>query len=125
MAAGMQFVASGDGKVARDIVLDTFKRYEWRVQLKGEWEGVAERGSKAASFWGGAMAGKGGRYVELKIKVSANAQGNAVIDLIEGKSGMSGGLIGISQAKEVYQNLYDAVGGALTSAGIFVANTKI
>ena len=125
MAAGMQFVVSGDLVGARDFVLGVFQQHQWRVSLKGDWEAKAEHGSKGGSFWGGAFVGKKGRYVQLTITVSSDPQGNAVVNLIEGSSGFSGGVIGITQAKEVYQSMYDAVGLALTNAGKFVANFKI
>ena len=125
MAAGMQFVAAGDSLMARDVVLGVFTRNQWRINMKGDWEGTAEHGSRAASFWGGAFAGKGGRHVLLNIKVAQTPDGNTMIELIEGKSGFSGGIIGVTQAKEVYQEMYDNVGVALTAAGLFIANTKI
>ncbi|MCL2696130.1 MAG: hypothetical protein FWE69_07380 [Clostridiales bacterium] len=122
--AGMQFVVSGDSMAARDLVLGVFSQCQWRVALKNDWEATAEHGSKAASFWGGAFAGKGGRHVVLSIKVSADPQGNTVIGLTEIASGFSGGVIGVTQAQDVYQEMYNNVGIALSNAGIFVSNSR-
>ena len=123
--AGMQFVANGNSIAARDLVLGVFQQQQWSVSMKNEWEAKAEHGSKAASFFGGAFAGKGGRHVIINISVSSDPQGKTFIKLIEGASGFSGGLIGVSQAKEVYQTMYNNVGMALQSAGIFVSNSAI
>ena len=125
MAAGMQFVVSGNGMAARDLVLGVFQQHQWRVALQSDWVATAEHGSKAASVWGGAFAGKGGRHVVLNISVTTDPQGNTMVSLIEGTSGFSGGAIGVTQAKAVYQEMYDSIGMALSNAGIFVANIKI
>ena len=125
MAAGMQFVVSGDKMAARNIVLGVFQQHQWRAELKNDWEGTVEHGSKSASFWGGAFAGKGGRHVILNLTVSPSPDGNTMITLIEATSGISGGVIGVTQAKEVYQVMYNHVGMALSNAGIHVKNIKI
>jgi len=123
--AGMQFVVSGDSIAARDLVLGVFQQQQWRITLKSDWEATAEHGSKAASIWGGAFAGKSGRHVILNITISLDSQNNTAISLIEATSGFSGGVIGIAQASEVYQTMYNNIGMSLTSAGIYVANFKI
>jgi len=123
--AGMQFVASGDSMAARNYVLGAFQQQQWRVELKSDWTATAEHGDKAASYIGGAFAGKGGRHVIVNIAVSMDPQGNTVIGLQEGASGFSGGLIGVSQAKEIYQAMYDNIGAALSGAGIYLAHSKI
>ena len=122
---GMQFVTTGNSMAARDLVLGVFQQQQWRVALKGDWEATAEHGSKAASFFGGALAGKSGRHVVLNMAVSTTPQGNTVINLIEATGGFSGGLIGVGQANEVYQAMYNQIGAALSSAGIYVSNCKI
>jgi len=123
--AGMQFVVSGDSMAARNFVLGVFQQQQWRVELKGDWAATAEHGSKTASYVGGAFAGKSGRHVILNIAVSVDPQGNTVIGLSEGASGFSGGLIGVSQARDVYQAIYDNIGAALSAAGIYVAHFKV
>ena len=125
MAAGMQFVVSGNSIAARDLVLGVFQQQQWRVTLKGDWEATAEHGNKAASIWGGAFAGKEGRHVVLNITFSTDPQGNTVINLFEVTGGFSGGIVGVTQAREVYQAIYDNVGMALSTAGIYVANFNI
>ena len=125
MATGMQFLVSGNSMSARDLVLNVFHFNQWRITLNGDWHATAERGDAASSIIGGAFAGKDGRHVILQIMVSLDPQGYTVISLIETTSGISGGVIGMNQAKAVYQELYDCIGMALTNAGIFLGNTRI
>ena len=121
----MQFVVSGSSVSARDFVLDIFQRNQWRVNLISDWAATAEHGDAAGSIFGGAFVGVDGRHVVFNITFSLDPQGYTLISLLETTSGLSGGAIGVSQAKTIYQSMYDNVGIALTNAGIFIANTKI
>ena len=121
----MQFIVSGNSMAARDFVLGVFQQHQWRVTLKNDWEATAEHGNKAASFWGGAWAGKDGRHVVLNMKVSMDPHGNTAITLNEGTSGFSGGVIGVAQANDVYQTMFNNIGMALTGAGLYLASSKV
>jgi len=123
--AGMQFIVSGNSVEARDLVLSVFHQNHWSVTLKSDWEATAEHGSKAASILVGAFAGKSGRHVILNISISVDTYGYTVITLITGTSGASGGAIGVSQANNIYKKMYENIGVALSSAGIYVSNMII
>ena len=121
----MQFIVAGDNVAARNLVYDTLAADQWRVTPKGDWDAMAEHGSKAGSFWGGSLAGKAGRYVVLNINLSPSSCGNTIVKFVQKSNGFSGGFIGMGQAKSVYADMYGHIEAALTSAGIFISKDKI
>jgi hypothetical protein len=118
--AGYTFVVSGDQATARDTVYGALQGQDFKINHTGDWSALAERGSAAASMLLGAFAGKKGRHVKLEILCQTDAQGNIVISLTQGTSGASGGLLGASQAKEIYGDIYKTVSEAYASAGVLV-----
>ena len=119
--AGHGFVVSGDQAVARETVYSALQNQGFTVTPTGDWSAHAERGSKGASIALGALAGKSGRHVVLDITCESDAQGNLVITLTQGTSGISGGIIGKGQADSLYADIYAVIGTAFQSAGVFVA----
>jgi len=118
--AGFRFMTTGDYLVARDVVYTTLQNQGFTIEVTGDWSARAERGSQGASILLGAFSGKSGRHLILDIASTSEASGNVVIALTAATSGMSGGLIGMSQAKKAYKETYDAVGTALQAAGVLV-----
>ncbi|MCL2234756.1 MAG: hypothetical protein FWC11_02310 [Firmicutes bacterium] len=125
MAKGIQFLVNGDSMAARNLVFNTMSQDKWRIDLTNDWEAKAERGSKAGSFWGGSFAGKAGRHCILKIIITTNTHGNTIIELSQKTSGASGGMIGVSQANDVYQMTFDNIGRALSNAGIYLDSRRL
>ena len=114
---GHCFSVSGDPAAARDIVYGVLTDQGFTLTKTDEWSADAERGSSGKSIVLGAFAGKKGRHVKLQITCQPNSEG-AVITLTEGTSGLSGGLIGKSQANTIYTGIYDAVSAAFQNAGV-------
>lgn len=118
--AGYRLVASGSPEAAKDTLFGALQNQGFTVDQTGEWTAKADRGSQGASVMLGAFAGKKGRHLTLMISCYTSEDGNLIIDLGQGTSGMSGGLIGMSQAKKAYQETYAALYTTFQSAGILV-----
>jgi len=119
------FVVSGDATMARETVYTSLGNQGFTVTQTGPWSAHAERGSKGGSIALGALAGKSGRHVVLDIACQATPDGNLAISLAQGASGMSGGVIGMQQAKSIYEGVYNAVGATFQNAGVLVSATGI
>ncbi|MDR2197715.1 MAG: hypothetical protein LBO07_07140 [Coriobacteriales bacterium] len=122
--AGYGFTVSGDAAAARDTVYQVLQGQGFTVAPKDEWSAFAERGGQGVSVVLGAFAGKKGRHVKLDISCAGNGQGNTSIQLVQGTSGISGGLIGKSQADSIYNEMYGLIAQAFQSSGILLAQGK-
>ena len=122
--AGHKFIVSGDAFAARDTVYSVLTNQGFSVAQIDDWSARAERGSAGASIALGALAGKQGRHVKLNISCQSSPDG-LVISLTQGTSGVSGGLIGMSQAEKIYSDIYNTVGAAFQNAGVLVSGGKI
>jgi hypothetical protein len=121
---GYCFSAGGDPAAARDIVYGVLTDQGFTVTRIDEWSADAERGSSGKSVIFGAFAGKKGRHVKLQIKCQSNSEGST-ITLTQGTSGLSGGLIGKSQADGIYNGIYDAVSTAFQNAGVSASGSSL
>jgi hypothetical protein len=121
---GYCFSVSGDPSAARDIVYGILTDQEFTLTRNDEWSADAERGSSGKSIGLGAFAGKKGRHVKLNIKCQPGSE-RLDITLTEGTSGLSGGLIGKSQANKIYTGVYDAIGEAFKNAGLSASGNQL
>ena len=122
--AGHRFVISGDPAVARNTVYSVLESQGFKLNQIDDWSARAERGSAWASIALGALAGKAGRHVIVDIKCQSTPE-EFVITLTQGTSGVSGGLIGVSQANKLYSDIYNTVGAAFQNAGILISGGNI
>ena len=123
--AGHRFIVGGDAVMARNTVYSTLEVQGFTLTQIDDWTARAERGSKGASIALGAFAGKEGRHVMLDISCQAAPDGSLAITLMQGTSGMSGGLIGMKQAKTLYADIYNSVGMAFQSAGVLISGGDV
>ena len=123
--AGYKLVVSGDHEAARGVMIEAMQGQGFSMEPTGDWSARAERGSKGASVALGALAGKSGRHLILDIACSPSDDGNFTIMLTQSTSGMSGGLIGMNQAKKAYNEVYESLTAAFQSAGTFVAGEAV
>ena len=121
---GHRFVVSGDPAMARNTVYTALENQGFTLTHVDDWSADAQRGSSGASVLLGAFAGKKGRHVKLRVSCQSSPEGT-VITLIQGTSGASGGLIGVSQASGLYSDIYDAVGLTFQNAGVLVSNGNL
>ena len=121
---GHQFIVSGDPAMARNTVYAALTSQGFTITPIDDWSANAERGSAGASIAFGAFAGQKGRHVKLNVSCQSTPYGFAII-LTQGTSGMSGGLIGMKQAENIYGDIYNTVGAAFQNAGILVSGGNI
>ena len=123
--AGHRFVVGGDSAMARNTVYTALQNQGFTLTPIDDWSAKAERGSKGASIWLGALAGKSGRHVILNTMCQLAPDGTTIITLTQGTSGVSGGIIGVDQASQLYSDIYNAVGAAFQNAGVLISGGNI
>ena len=125
MASQIEFTLSGDQAAARDIVLAATAAQGFAAQATNEWSYLLTRGSNGKTLLLGAMAGKD---FYLKFGVDFSVAGDGFVARLSrdvAGSALRGGVIGASKASSAFQQLADAVGAAVTLAGIYVANRTV
>ncbi|MEA5002219.1 MAG: hypothetical protein VB081_01830 [Christensenella sp.] len=121
---GQTFLVGGDPATARNTVYAALENQGFTLTHIDDWSADAERGSSGASVLLGAFAGKKGRHVKLRVTCESAPEGT-VITLTQGTSGVSGGLIGVSQASSLYSDIYNAVGLTFQNAGVLISRGNI
>ncbi|MBC5647949.1 hypothetical protein [Christensenella tenuis] len=121
---GHRFVVGGDPIMARNTVYAALENQGFALTHIDDWSADAERGSSGASVLLGAFAGKKGRHVKLRVTCESSPEGT-VITLMQGTSGVSGGLIGVSQASALYSDLYNTVGLTFQNAGVLISGGEL
>ena len=122
--AGHRFIVTGDPVAARNTVYSVLTSQGFTLKQIDDWSANAERGSSGASIALGAFAGKSGRHIKLGVKCQSSPDG-FVITLSQGTSGISGGVIGMSQADALYSDIYNAVGAAFQNAGVLITGGNV
>ena len=125
MASVIEFDVSGDQNAAKGVVQAAAAAQGFAVEPTGDWSAFLTRGSSTKSLLLGALAGKD-FYLKFGLDFSV-ADGHLVARLSRdvASSALRGGVIGASKASTAFQDLADAVGGAVTQAGIFLANRTV
>jgi len=118
---GHMYVVGGDPSMARNTVYTSLANQGFTLTPIDDWNAEAERGSKGASIAFGALAGKQGRHVKIRVACQTVPEG-IMVTLTQGTSGASGGLIGMNQASAIYTDIYNAVGAAFQNAGVLISN---
>ena len=121
---GHKYIVGGDPAMARDTVYTTLTNQGFKIKPINDWSAEAERGSAGASIVLGAFAGKKGRHVKLRISCQTVPEGLA-IEVMQGTSGSSGGLIGVKQAADIYSGIYNTVGAAFQNAGVLISGGSL
>jgi|GEM_PF-769825 len=121
---GHSFLVNGDRAAARDIVYGTLTGQGYSLIRIDDWSAEAEKGSSGKSIVLGAFAGKKGRHVKLRVVCQSKSEG-FTISLIQGTSGFSGGLIGVSQANKIYASIFDDIRTVLQTSGILVSSNPL
>lgn len=121
---GHKFVVSGEPAIARNTVYSALENQGFTLSHIDDWSADAERGSSGASIMLGAFAGKKGRHVKLRVTCQPSPEG-VVITLVQGTSGVSGGLIGMDQAATLYSNIYNAIGSIFQGAGVLISGGNL
>ena len=123
--AGHNLIVSGDQQAALATAYSLLEQMGFTVTRSGDWAAVAERGSQVGSMLLGAFAGKKGRHVKLEISGSSDANGNLVITFLQAFAGASGGAMGVVQANQIYNEVYDTCASAFISTGVLLHREAI
>jgi hypothetical protein len=125
MASIIEFDLSGENAAAKGVVEAAATAQGFRVEPTGDWSAFLTRGNSTKSLLLGAMAGKD-FYLKFGLDFSI-ADGHLVARLSRdvASSALRGGVIGASKAATAFQDVADAVGAAVTQAGIFLADRTV
>jgi hypothetical protein len=113
MASVIEFDISGDQAAAKGVVQAAAVEQGFAVVATSDWSFFLTRGSLVKTALLGMMAGKG-LYMKFRLDFS-EADGHLVARL-------SRGALEASKTVDAFQQLADAVGAAVTQAGIFLAD---
>jgi len=117
-------LVNGDSAATRDIVYGVLTEQGYSLVKIDDWSAEAEKGSSGKSIVLGAFAGKKGRHVKLRVVCQSKSEG-FTISLIQGTNGLSGGLIGVSQANKIYATIFNDINAALRNAGVLISSNPL
>jgi hypothetical protein len=98
---------------ARDAALHAFAAHDFTVSPTSEYAAVVERGSKSATVWLGALAGKGKQHVRYEVSVFASPEGGSIVRMVSTTSGVAAGIVGMSRERKLYQEWHGVLYAAL------------
>jgi len=98
---------------ARDAALGAFAAHGFTVSPTGEYAAVVERGSRSATVWLGAFAGKGKQHVRYEVSVFASPEGGSIVRMVSTTSGAAAGIVGMSRERTLYQEWHGVLYAAL------------
>lgn len=122
--ASHDFFINGDHTAARAVVASTLGAQGFTVTaLPTGTSIVAARGSKAATLWLGALAGKS-FHVSFAVDYSQDAEGRLIARLNRDMTAgaLKGGAIGAARTKAAFEETANALQTALASSGRLAAS---
>jgi hypothetical protein len=125
VASIIEFDLSGDHSAAKAVVQAAAVSQGFAAEPTGDWSFFLTRGSSKKTMLLGAMAGKD-FFLKFGLDFSVT-DGHLVARLSRdvASSAIRGGVLGASKASDSFQQVADAVGAAVTQAGIFLANRTV
>jgi hypothetical protein len=113
---GVEFMLEGDPTRARATLQEALEARKFRVTWADDWTGVAERGSKIANVFLGALA----QYFKVGVSVRSGEDGRSIGRLDRLSSGWMGGAIGAARTRKNLERLRDDLQATFQSAGVLV-----
>lgn len=116
--AAVDYFISGDHDEARSVLAEAMRSlgFELATSPLGGWD--VTRGSTSATLWLGAFAGRDKQRLDYRMEFFQQ-EGQLVARLSRTSgAGAMGGVVGVSRSAEVFTELDQAVGTALTTRGI-------
>jgi hypothetical protein len=113
---GVEFMLEGDPTRARATLQEALEARKFRVTWSDDWTGVAERGSKIANVFLGALA----QYFKVGVSVRSGEDGRSIGRLDRLSSGWMGGAIGAARTRKNLERLRDDLQATFQSAGVLV-----
>ncbi|MDR6612793.1 hypothetical protein [Leifsonia sp. 1010] len=125
MATTHDFFLTGDHEQGRRIVLDALRGQGFAVMPAPNGAFTVQRGSTAMTVLFGGLAGSQLRITFL-LRFQVDQQGRLVARLSRDQVGaaVSGGAIGASKAKAVFEQCVADIGGRLRAAQLFAGEVR-
>ena len=108
-----------DPQGAQGIAAQAFSTYGFRVTWENATKGKAEKGSKGGNIALGALA----QYYAINFEIHP-AQGGTVLRLIQGNSGMAGGIMGVAKVRKQFRGVSDNIADWMRANNMLVAYQK-
>jgi hypothetical protein len=125
MAGTYDIVLSGDQQKAKDLIAQSLTSQGFTVESTPKGGYLAKRGSRAATFWLGAMAGKNFQ-VTFIVEFFTGDGGSLVARLSRNLAAgaLKGGAIGANKTNNAFIDTANALVAATQAAGVFTSSTS-
>ncbi|MDR1441835.1 MAG: hypothetical protein LBJ02_05535 [Bifidobacteriaceae bacterium] len=117
------FFVAGDPSTVRNTLDGVLTQLGFQTKYSDDWNGVAERGSKAATFWIGAFAGKS-QHMRMHLSLAIDPNGNVALTAGTGTTGLAAGVIGASRADTAYAQVFDSLRTTFSQAGVLLGEQR-
>ena len=98
---------------ARDAAFHAFGQQGFTVSPTSEFAAVVEKGSKSATIWAGAFAGKKNQHIRYEVSVFASPEGGSIVRMVSTTSGAAAGIVGMARERKLYQEWHGVLFAAL------------
>ena len=116
--AGIRFSVNAELEQAKKTVDEVLDGHGFTLDYSDSYNALAERGSKAATVMLGAFAGKKKQHLLLSINFGAGEQGGQVVSLLTANTGMAAGAIGVSRARDAFNEITATMRDTFAQQGI-------
>ncbi len=112
----IEFYVTGDAQRAKATVVDALQARKFRLTWSGEWDALAERGSKTKNMLFGAFA----QYFKVDVFVRSAPDGTGVIRITKSSKGWMGGAAGLIRTNRNFDALAADLQATFQAAGVLV-----
>lgn len=106
---------TGNIQNAQQVLQRVFQQKNFTVKWNDDYTAKATRGSK----WMGTIFGPLFQYHEIDIQISVGMNQSISVRLIKRFSGWTGGLIGVTEVKEMYQEILNLASNYFYYQGVY------
>jgi hypothetical protein len=110
----VEYFVAGDPARAKATVVQALESRGFRFTWSGEWDAIAERGSKTANMLAGAFA----QYFKVGVNVRSMPDGSSVIGIEKSSKGYMGGAWGASKTNKNFDTLAADLEATFGQAGV-------
>jgi hypothetical protein len=123
VASSYDFFISGDHTAGRELVATTLTSQGFSLEASQTGGLIARRGNQTATIWLGGLAGKN-FHVSFGVDFFVDQYGQLVARLNRnmGLGALKGGAIGASKTDSAFVETANAIGGALSTAGVLTGS---
>ena len=111
-----EFTVVGDAARAKATVVDALQARKFKLTWDGEWDAVAERGSKLANALAGALA----QYFKVTVLIRTAPDGHGLIRVEKSSKGYMGGVGGAVRTNRNFDGLVNDLQSTFGAAGVLV-----